>query len=1410
MAPRVPSHGGIGHTRRVSFLIDLGGGCEEDVSHVRLTVRRLLAHFSRQRPAPRWCVRFYDSGLSPHAFDAKLRARADERATRLAEEEERERERNLNDSRVQSWVDEHTRETAGVSMRGGGGVGRDANQINRGEVAQNTLYRDFDTCDKDATIEFLKHYDVALSLYHGTDALDEATRLDTHTHRVPEHSPRGSDGAEFTGVKKEKIEKVEKTQTPRVDESSWFTTLARQMAVTLQDSSSSTSGNAVGKDSKRVEGGDDSFGMMLVLSRVWVCESRVVSADGNVAPVALAAAHEEKQHEKIRTAFRGIETALRKEKVIAHLLRLPFFPGVEKYADLDDLKGKDDQRATRCAWRRATALFAGFNGCALPAAFIAHVTRHVPPCQVMAMAADAAAGMLESNSGKQSNSNAPRDGATDFGDFGVFAKALEGHTPVGDGNNDVASDNSVQIRLRVCNDITAVSLGSAVFTSPGLSKPTSTVTLTVESLVPLEDTFDAGLRECHETDETRVVLVNRRSKPGESEGVSAFAALLALRRVRALVLVESAVTSPTTRADGPEEEIDVMATQEDKEDNVSKTNRYATLTPLFTGALLLRYLEGDDGDASDEKVAPRTPSVLDDALQNSWVTTLSKSNGNWGCVESWYDTGEMTRTGRGSDDATTSGKDRCEDPVPKDDRPFAFASSPEYKPTRAQTLTVHEKPTEPPKAQEKALPDCVLSAAQAAAPGVHRWERWYGDGPGVELNLAMKITSTLKVQENASDVLCFRDVSNNDASNSQHPKNQTSVLQERFSAMLAGRPVNPGVLQAVEDNSKNSSSLMDSENEGSVSDAAMDVNNDNDMDELENVNDSTALTTVENTSYRSVFENLADVEAVRSAATEAYNSVVADIFASSADEPDPDLGAAAAALANDVIAAFDKVLRSDIGTQKTKQKQTPHDLATKALCKTAKDLKPTHVSTGPDAKARKRREHLFQAHLRFCCLPSDGDKSESKVSNSSTTKISKNIGKVISAVTFLLTPVGLEGLTLFADRELTPRYGSGSVSRRVLSGVRAELGVSVAQKGDGNGTDDKNGRETFGGTSVFSPTAPGKYKGSFVEAATGAMPPRAEHPTALALVKPSGSAPKTEKVDPKSKLVSNPKQGQKGWHPVFRSRATRVVRQVTMANPMMPPPQKTKEQLAKEKEAALKKQRAAAATALIERDGANLRNRRFNTSRRNGPSIVNTDPNGLGSMPAPRRLAAEFGSGNTPGSNGINVASTPAPKRVTVGGLETPAPSCRGGKLVGEKFGSTYLPHLGGLETPAAPRSRAAALQTPNVGGIAGTVTRKRGGAGPSGRGASMVIAATPARHVVVGATPHGAERIAGTPLDKLDGKGGGLGTATTSTTRGALALAAAAKKRKQGKTGLALFGQMVREGREAEENERGGKKTRR
>ena len=169
MAPRPAPPPRGGRVRRVSLLIDLGGGSVGDHDHVRLLVRRLLSHFSRQRPAPRWCVRFYDSGLSPHAFDAKLRARADERAARRAEEEERERERerNATDSRVHSWVDEHTRETAGVgSLRVASGKDASARLGGASEVARATRYRDFGKCDADATEAFLRHHDEAFALYH--------------------------------------------------------------------------------------------------------------------------------------------------------------------------------------------------------------------------------------------------------------------------------------------------------------------------------------------------------------------------------------------------------------------------------------------------------------------------------------------------------------------------------------------------------------------------------------------------------------------------------------------------------------------------------------------------------------------------------------------------------------------------------------------------------------------------------------------------------------------------------------------------------------------------------------------------------------------------------------------------------------------------------------------------------------------------------------------------------------------------------------------------------------------------------------------------------------------------------------------------------------------------------------------
>jgi len=197
MAPRPAPPPRGGRVRRVSLLIDLGGGSVGDHHHVRLLVRRLLSHFSRQRPAPRWCVRFYDSGLSPHAFDAKLRARADERAARHAEEEARERERNASDSRVHSWVDEHTRETAGVgSLRVASGKDAGARLGGASEAVRATRYRDFGACDANAAEAFLKHHDEAFALYHERRSSSHRT----HSARRPtdrtQTETRGAETAE--------------------------------------------------------------------------------------------------------------------------------------------------------------------------------------------------------------------------------------------------------------------------------------------------------------------------------------------------------------------------------------------------------------------------------------------------------------------------------------------------------------------------------------------------------------------------------------------------------------------------------------------------------------------------------------------------------------------------------------------------------------------------------------------------------------------------------------------------------------------------------------------------------------------------------------------------------------------------------------------------------------------------------------------------------------------------------------------------------------------------------------------------------------------------------------------------------------------------------------------------------------
>ena len=680
--------------RRVSLLIDLGGGSVGDHDHVRLLVRRLLSHFSRQRPAPRWCVRFYDSGLSPHAFDAKLRARADERAARRAVEAARARAPNATDSRVHSWVDEHTRETAGVgSLRVASGKDQSARLGGASEMARATRYRDFGECDAEAAEAFLRHHDEAFALYHDlTKPPPRRARTDGGVETVDATTETAEAEGNRAGKRSEALRSDEKkiNRLNRVDESSWFTTLARQMAATLQESGS---GNVGGLET---DADDKSVGLMIVLARAGIAgtitETRATGGPNAVAPVALVAAAEEKQRENVARAFKGIEAALRKEQTVAHLLRLPFDAEAEAEAKresseivfsgdffADDGREKDasfvallalgrsdvssasgrlgvDEKnatkkatnenerqrrailvATKSAWRRATALFSGLGGCALPAALVAHAAAHIAPCALMAFAAEATSFALE----EREKSGAPRGDSA----FSALALALSGDDLSADAD-DVEDDDAAEPRARVRvregalettgTRPTRVSrraaakvsrrdratrttcLGEATLVRSDERRrasarvgatTTSSFTVTIESLVALDD--EREWTTSNDFSDDSFTLVPR----AEDDALGGLAALLALRGVTAVAEVTERtrpanvpaepatekVSDAETRSE--EDELDVMATQEEPS-AVAETvarRRVALVRPLFARALSLRFVDGPREKENDEK-----------------------------------------------------------------------------------------------------------------------------------------------------------------------------------------------------------------------------------------------------------------------------------------------------------------------------------------------------------------------------------------------------------------------------------------------------------------------------------------------------------------------------------------------------------------------------------------------------------------------------------------------------------------------------------------------------------------------------------------------------------------------------------------------------------------------------------------
>mmetsp|Transcript_10848 Transcript_10848/g.46241 ORF Transcript_10848/g.46241 Transcript_10848/m.46241 type:complete len:368 (+) Transcript_10848:1088-2191(+) len=104
-------------------------------------------------------------------------------------------------------------------------------------------------------------------------------------------------------------------------------------------------------------------------------------------------------------------------------------------------KAENERRAisvaTRSAWRRATALFSGFGGCALPAALVAHAAAHIAPCALMAAAAEATAFALE----EREKSGSLRGESA----FSALALALSGDDFSADAG-DVEDDDAAEPR----------------------------------------------------------------------------------------------------------------------------------------------------------------------------------------------------------------------------------------------------------------------------------------------------------------------------------------------------------------------------------------------------------------------------------------------------------------------------------------------------------------------------------------------------------------------------------------------------------------------------------------------------------------------------------------------------------------------------------------------------------------------------------------------------------------------------------------------------------------------------------------------------------------------------------------------------------------------------------------------------
>ncbi len=499
-----------------------------------------------------------------------------------------------------------------------------------------------------------------------------------------------------------------------------------------------------------------------------------------------------------------------------------------------------------------------------------------------------------------------------------------------------------------------------------------------------------------------------------------------------------------------------------------------------------------------------------------------------------------------------------------------------------------------------------------------------------------------------------------------------------------------------------------------------------------------------------------DLPSVLARARSEYDALFERYFAVDADKPDPDFARLARSLASDAVGSARAHLPGKTSVDAV-------DAVEGKLVMSQAQLEARHRAGG--CKSAKRREHAFQAHLSLSLhslRASESDKRRTK-------KASKHLAKVVNPLSFLLHPVGIQALHAFVEDELSPRY-DGAVPR-LMSALRSNLGVGavVERTGrDGDGA-DANGKGTAKAgragkalnAGVFSPGVVAGKKTAGGDEYGGESGESSEAPTTGL----TGRADREAQAG--SFKMPNPKTEVK-WHRLFRSRAGPAKREVRMA------PVKSAEELrkARDEEATARREKEKRALFLREQ-----RQRQQPAQREKllmvPPGFQPTPDAGnrkVMQMPAPRNLAlAAFGAG--PGST----AMTPG-RQAAIAAMQTPLPNRNRRESV------SMTPARGGrlseiMSTPMA-------MSTPRSSGGRGTAL--------GSRGTAMLQQAmcTPARETVA-ETPAGSRGmvVAATPLPA---NGGGAG----------------AQRQQAARKGMLGFGAMVREAREAEEEQAPSKRA--